>query len=76
MRILSKKHLKWDWLDNLEQLRQKLSLVLSKFTPSTIASVTGWDFILYQFTKVARKIRHPKYIPNQSKNERYLQIKN
>lgn len=41
-----KKHLKWDLLDDLEQLRQKLSQVLLKLTPSTIASVTGWDFIL------------------------------
>jgi transposase len=41
-----KKHLKWDLLDDLEQLRQKLSQVLLKLTPLTIASVTGWDFIL------------------------------
>jgi transposase len=41
-----KKHLKWDLLDDLEQLRQKLSQVLLQLTPSVIASVTGWDFIL------------------------------
>ena len=41
-----KKHLKWDLFDQLEQLRQKLSQVLLQLTPSTIASVTGWDFIL------------------------------
>jgi transposase len=41
-----KKHLKWDLFDNLEQLRQKLSDVLSQLTPSAIASVTRWDFIL------------------------------
>jgi hypothetical protein len=41
-----KKHLKWDLLDDLEQLRQKLSQVLLQLTPSAIASVTGWDFIL------------------------------
>ena len=41
-----KKHLKWQLFDSLDRLRQKLSQVLSKFTPSTIASITGWDFIL------------------------------
>ncbi len=41
-----KKHLKWDLFDHLEQLRQKLSQVLLQLTPSTIASITGWDFIL------------------------------
>ena len=41
-----KKELKWQWFDNLEQLREKLFPVLSKLTPETIASVTGWDFIL------------------------------
>ena len=28
--------------------------------------------ILYQFSKVAREIKHLKYIANQSKNEQYL----
>ncbi len=41
-----KKQLKWEWFDSLEQLRQKLFAVLSKLTSETIASVTGWDFIL------------------------------
>ena len=41
-----KKELKWQWFDKLEQLREKLFQVLSKITPETIASVTGWDFIL------------------------------
>ena len=41
-----KKHLKWELFDNLDRLRQKLSEVLSHLTSSTIASITGWDFIL------------------------------
>jgi transposase len=41
-----KKHLKWDLFDHLEELRQKLSQVLIQLTPSAIASVTGWEFIL------------------------------
>ena len=41
-----KKHLKWELFDNLDRLRQKLSKVLSRLTCSTIASITGWDFIL------------------------------
>ncbi|HEY9768408.1 MAG TPA: hypothetical protein V6C71_07835 [Coleofasciculaceae cyanobacterium] len=40
-----KKHSKWELFDNLKRLRRKLSRVLSKLTPLTIASVTGWDFI-------------------------------
>ncbi len=46
LRILSKKHLKWKLFDNLDRLKQKLSQVLSRLTPSKIASITGWDFIL------------------------------
>ena len=41
-----KKALKWELFDNLEELRRKLSRVLLELTPSTVASVTGWDFIL------------------------------
>lgn len=41
-----KKHLKWELFDNLDRLRQKIFKVLSQLTPLTIASVTGWDFIL------------------------------
>ncbi len=41
-----KKPLKWELFDNLDRLREKLSQVLSKLTDLTIASVTGWDFIL------------------------------
>ena len=36
----------WELFDNLDRLRQKLSKVLSRLTSSTIASITGWDFIL------------------------------
>jgi putative transposase len=41
-----KKQLKWELFENLEELRNKLFQVLSELTPLTIASVTGWDFIL------------------------------
>ena len=41
-----KKHIKWELFDNLEELRGKLSKVLLELTPLTVASVTGWDFIL------------------------------
>ncbi|WP_319423441.1 hypothetical protein [Pleurocapsa sp. FMAR1] len=41
-----KKHLKWELFDNLDRLGQKIFQVLSQLTSSTIASVTGWDFIL------------------------------
>ena len=41
-----KKHLKWELFDNFDRLRQKLLKVLSHLTSSTIASITGWDFIL------------------------------
>ena len=40
-----KKHIKWELFDNLEELRDKLSKVLLELSPSTVASVTGWDFI-------------------------------
>jgi transposase len=41
-----KKHLKWELFDHLDRLREKLSQVLSRLTRLTIASITGWDFIL------------------------------
>jgi len=41
-----KKELKWELFDCLDQLREKLSKILSNLTPSIITSVTGWDFIL------------------------------
>jgi len=34
------------YFKHLDELREKLSLVLSELTPSIIASVTEWDFIL------------------------------
>lgn len=40
-----KKHIKWELFDNLEELRDKLSKVLLELSPSTVASVTRWDFI-------------------------------
>jgi len=41
-----KKQLKWELFDHLDELRKKLAQVLSNLTPSVVASVTGWDFIL------------------------------
>jgi hypothetical protein len=41
-----KKPMKWQLFDHLDELRRKLSQVLSSLTPSVVASVTGWDFIL------------------------------
>jgi len=41
-----KKLLKWELFDHLDELRNKLAQVLSHLTPSVVASVTGWDFIL------------------------------
>lgn len=41
-----KKHIKWELFDSLEALRRKLTKVLLSLSPPTVASVTGWDFIL------------------------------
>lgn len=41
-----KKQLKWQLFEHLDDLRNRLSIVLKQLTPQTIKSVTGWDFIL------------------------------
>jgi transposase len=41
-----KKQLKWQLFENLDDLRNRLLIVLQQLTPQTIKSVTGWDFIL------------------------------
>lgn len=41
-----KKQLKWQLFENLDDLRNRLSIVLQQLTPKIIKSVTGWDFIL------------------------------
>lgn len=41
-----KKEIKWELFDTLEELRRKLTKLLLELTPLTVASVTGWDFIL------------------------------
>ena len=41
-----KKQLKWELFENLEGLRKRLDKILRDLTPSVVASVTGWDFIL------------------------------
>ena len=32
--------------DNLDQLRKKLSKIIAFLTEETVASITGWQFIL------------------------------
>nr|WP_269322010.1 transposase [Planktothrix serta] len=41
-----KKELKWELIENLDSLRNRLDKVLQELTPQAIKSVTGWDFIL------------------------------
>lgn len=41
-----KKPLKWELFENLDALRKKTSQILLDLSKSTIASITGWDFIL------------------------------
>lgn len=41
-----KKELKWNNFDDLAQLRQKVTKIISSLTSETVASITGWKFIL------------------------------
>ena len=41
-----KKDLKWELFENLEHLRAKVAELLVELTSETIASLTGYDFIL------------------------------
>jgi len=41
-----KKPLKWDFFPDLDNLRRRLSKILSKLSSQVITQVAGWDFIL------------------------------
>jgi len=41
-----KKPLKWEFFPDLDDLRRRLSKILSKLSSQVITQVTGWDFIL------------------------------
>jgi hypothetical protein len=41
-----KSKLAWRLFDTLEQLREAVAQELEQLQPQTIASLTGWDFIL------------------------------
>ena len=41
-----KQELSWDIYDDLEGLKEKVGADLKEFSTETIASITGWDYIL------------------------------
>jgi hypothetical protein len=48
-----KQELSWEIYDNLDALKEKIHTYLEEFSPPTIASITGWDYILSALATVA-----------------------
>ncbi|NES79373.1 MULTISPECIES: transposase [Okeania] len=46
-----KRKLKWEIFDNLEQLRKRLTSIITGLTSQTIESLGGWDVILKALLK-------------------------
>ncbi len=47
-----KRKLKWEIFDNLDELRNRLTSIITELTSQTIESLGGWDFILEALFKV------------------------
>jgi hypothetical protein len=43
----------WELYDNLDEIKEKVRTFLEEFSSETIASITGWDYILSALTTVA-----------------------
>lgn len=48
-----KQELSWDIYDDLDGLKEKVCTYLKEFSTETIASITGWDYILSALATVA-----------------------
>jgi hypothetical protein len=48
-----KQELSWDIYDNLDGIKEKVGAYLKKFSTETIASITGWNYILSALATVA-----------------------
>jgi hypothetical protein len=48
-----KQELSWDIYDNLDGIKEKVGAYLKEFSTETIASITGWNYILSALATVA-----------------------
>jgi hypothetical protein len=48
-----KQELSWKIYENLDMLKEKVRAYLEKFLTETVASITGWDYILSALATVA-----------------------
>jgi hypothetical protein len=48
-----KQKLSWEIYENLDALKEKVRTYLEEFSLLTIASITGWDYILSALATVA-----------------------
>ena len=48
-----KQELSWEIYDNLDEIKEKVRAFIEKFSRETIASITGWDYILSALNTVA-----------------------
>jgi putative transposase len=48
-----KQELSWEIYDDLDALKEKVCAYIKEFSAETIASITGWDYILSALATVA-----------------------
>ena len=48
-----KQELSWEIYENLDKIKEKVRAFIKKFSIETIASITGWDYILSAVNSVA-----------------------
>ena len=48
-----KQELSWEIYENLDEIKEKVRAFIENFSRETIASITGWDYILSALSTVA-----------------------
>jgi len=48
-----KHKLSWEIYDNLDEIKEKIRAFIEDFSMETIASITGWNYILWAINTVA-----------------------
>jgi len=48
-----KQELSWEVYENLDEIKEKVRAFIEDFSRETIASITGWDYILSAINSVA-----------------------
>jgi transposase len=52
-----KQELSWEIYEILEEIKEKVRAFIEKFSRETIASITGWDYILSALNTLCRILK-------------------